>query len=308
MIIRIYLIIHFLNIIGSLPTIMDLQSNLGLMLVNNYYPLAIAKPLLPNIIPVGGVHIRAPKELPFQIRRFLDDARSGAIYIYLGDEKLCADIPKDKLDVLLHTLGKRPERVLWTCHDIQKIEGLPKNIMIQHLVPQTDILAHPHIRLFIMNGDIMGLQETIVRHVPLLGLPLFQNEMDNVVLAEKLQIGIRVDYTNLTESSLNWALNTILHKEFYVLNIRDLSKVYRDRPLGGLANAIFWLDYLDRYGNGPLKTQGIGMPLNHLHLSDLRFYNYLMSFVVLGLLIALYFLAMFVWKKRQTDKMFSKLN
>ncbi|KAM7344735.1 UDP-glycosyltransferase family 317 member A1 [Cochliomyia hominivorax] len=301
---------HFKHMKGSSsPTIMDLQSNLGLLLINHYYPLAKAKPLLPNIIPVGGLHIRAPKELPFQIRRFLDEARSGAIYMYLGDEKLCTEIPKDKLQVLFNFLGKRQERVIWTCHDKNlKIEGLPKNIMLQHLVPQTDILAHPHIRLFIMNGDIMSLQESIVRHVPLLGLPLFQNELENVVLAEKLQIGVRVDYRNLTETSLNWAFETILHKEFYVLNIRDLSKVFRDRPLGGLANAIFWLDYLDRYGNGPLKTHGVGMPLNQLHLSDLRFYNYLMSFTVLVLIIGLYFLVMFVWKKRQTDKMFSKLN
>ncbi|XP_046811242.1 UDP-glycosyltransferase UGT4 [Lucilia cuprina] len=293
---------------ASIPSIMDLQSNLALLLVNNYYPLATPKPLIPNIIPVGGLHIRAPKELPWHIRRFLDEARFGAIYMHLGDEKLCADIPKEKLDVLFHVLGKRQECILWTCHDVQKIEGLPKNMMIQHLVPQTDILAHPHIRLFIMNGDIMGLQESIIRHVPLLGLPLFENEMENIMLAEKLQIGVRVDYTNLTESSLDWALETILHKEFYVLNIRDISKIFRDRPLGGLANAIFWLDYIDRYGNGPLKTQALGMPLNELHLADLRFYSYLRSLVVLGVLIGLYYVGMFLWKKRQTDKMFSKLN
>ncbi|KAI8127596.1 hypothetical protein FF38_03168 [Lucilia cuprina] len=293
---------------ASIPSIMDLQSNLALLLVNNYYPLATPKPSIPNIIPVGGLHIRAPKELPWHIRRFLDEARFGAIYMHLGDEKLCADISKEKLDVLFHVLGKQQERILWTCHDVQKIEGLPKNMMIQHLVPQTDILAHPHIRLFIMNGDIMGLQESIIRHVPLLGLPLFKNEMENIMLAEKLQIGVRIDYTNLTESSLDWALETILHKEFYVLNIRDISKIFRDRPLGGLANAMFWLDYIDRYGNGPLKTQALGMPLNELHLADLRFYSYLRSLVVLGVLIGLYYVVMFLWKKRQTDKMFSKLN
>lgn len=299
---------HFKLIKGTTPSIPELQSYLALLLVNNYYPLATPKPFTPNIIPVGGLQIRAAKELPWNIRRYLDDARSGAIYMHLGDEQLCADIPKDKLDIFFHVFSKREERILWTCHDVQKMDGLPKNVMIQHFVPQIDILAHPHIKLFIMNGDILGLQDGIIRHVPVLGIPMFKNELENIILAENLQIGVRVDYTNLTETSLNWALDNILHKDFYVLNIRDVSKAFRDRPLGGLANALFWIDYILRYGSNPLNTQGLQIPLNQLHLSDLTCYYFLMSFVIVGVLVGLYFLGMFLWKKRQTSKMYSKLN
>lgn len=287
---------------------MELQSNLALLFVNDYYPLARPRPLNPNIIPVGGIQIRAARELPWHIRRFLDEARSGAIYMHLGDEQLCADIPKDKLDVLFHVFSQREERILWTCHDVQKMEGLPTNVMLQHLVPQTDILAHPHVQLFIMNGDLMGLQEAIVRHVPIIGIPLFKNQMENIALAEKLQIALRIDYTNLTETSLKWALDSMLRKEFYVLNIRDISKVFRDRPLGGLANALFWLDYILRYGSQPLSTRGVGIPLGDLHLNDLLIYYILLAFVIIGCLVGLYYLGMFIWKKRENAKMLSKLN
>lgn len=291
-----------------MPSIIDLQSNLALLLVNNYYPLLTPKPLIPNVLPVGGLHIRAPKELPWHIRRFMDESPSGVIYLNLGDEKLCNEISQDKLNVLFHVLGQRKERVLWTCHDVQKLEGQPKNIMIQHLVPQTDILAHPHIRLFVTNGDIMGLQEGIVRHVPLLVMPLFKNEMANSFQVEKLQIGLRLDYTNLTQISFQWALETIMHKEFYVLNVRDVSKIYRDRPLGGLASTLFWLNYIQQYGSGPLKTQGISIPINQLHLSDLRLNSYIWTIAILGLLVGFYFLFMFLRRKQQNHKMFSKLN
>ncbi|XP_061389084.1 UDP-glycosyltransferase UGT4 [Musca vetustissima] len=293
---------------GPVPSIVELQANLALLLVNDYYPLAIPKPLIPNIIPVGGLQIRAPRELPWHIRRFLDEARSGVVYINLGDEQLCKEIPKERLEVLMHVFSKREERFLWTCHDLQKLEGLPKNVMLNHLVPQTDILAHPHIKLFIMNGDLMALQEAIIRHVPIVGIPLFDNELENVQTAVKLQFGLRIDYGNFSEVSLNWALDTMANKEFYVLNIRDISKIYRDRPLGGLASALFWLDYILRYGSLPLKTQGIGMPLDELHLSDLILYNFLLLILILPCLAGLYFLGMFLWRKRQTEKMFSKLN
>lgn len=287
---------------------MELQTSLALLMVNNYYPLATPRLTLPNIIPVGGLHIRAPKELPWHIKRYLDEGRFGVIYMHLGDEKNCKDIPKEKLNVLFDTLSERQERVLWTCHDIQQMEGLPKNIMIQHLVPQTDILAHPHIKLFIMNGDIMELQESIIRHVPLLGIPLFENEFKNILLAERLQIGVRVNYNNLTKTSLSSALETILHKEFYIRNIRDISRVYRDRPLGGLANAMFWLDYIERYGGGPLKSQHFVITLNQLHLADLRLYSFITLILLIGTVIALYFLGKFLWRTRRTSKMFSKLN
>lgn len=288
---------------------MELQANLALLFVNNYYPLATPRPLIPNIIPVGGLQIRPARELPVQIRRFLDEARSGVVYINLGDEQLCGEIPKDKLEVLFNVFKKREERFIWTCHDMpfQK-KDIPKNLFIQHLVSQTDILAHPHVNLFIMNGDLLGLQEAIVRHVPIVGIPLFQNEMENVMLAEKLLIGLRIDYSNLTEASLNWALESMIKKEFYVLNIRDVSKIYRDRPLGGLAHALFWLDYIVRYGSLPLKTQGVGMPQGQLHLNDLVIYNLMLAAVVLASLVCVYFLGMFLWKKRQTEKLFSKLN
>uniref|UniRef100_T1PGY1 UDP-glucoronosyl and UDP-glucosyl transferase n=1 Tax=Musca domestica TaxID=7370 RepID=T1PGY1_MUSDO len=293
---------------GQIPSIVELQSNLALLLVNDYYPLATPKPLIPNIIPVGGLQIRAPRELPWHVRRFLDEARSGVVYVNLGDEQLCSEIPKERMEVLLHVFSKRDERFLMTCHDLKKIDGLPKNVMLNHLVPQTDILAHPHIKLFIMNGDLMALQEAIIRHVPIVGIPLFDNELENVQTAEKLQIGLRIDYGNFTETSLNWALDAMANKEFYVLNIRDISKIYRDRPLGGLASALFWLDYILRYGSQPLKTQGIGMPLDQMHLSDLMIYNFLLLLLTLASLVGLYFLGLFLWRKRQTEKMFSKLN
>ncbi|XP_075168037.1 UDP-glycosyltransferase family 317 member A1 [Haematobia irritans] len=299
---------HFTQIQGPLPSVMDLQSNLALLLVNDYYPLATPRPLVPNIIHVGGLQVRAPRELPWHIRRFLDEARSGVVYINLGDEQLCGEIAQDKLEAFLHVFSKREERFLWTCHDIQKMDGLPKNVMLQHMVPQTDILAHPHVKIFIMNGDLLALQEAIVRHVPIVGVPLFKNELENVMMAEKLQIGLRIDYENLTETSLIWALESMAYKEFYVLNIRDTSKIYRDRPLGGLASALFWIDYVLKYGSQPLRTNGVGIPLGEMHFNDLIVYNFIVTIIVLSSLVGIYFLGAYVYRKRQTEKMFSKLN
>lgn len=149
------------------------------MLFNNHVPLATPRPQLQNTIYAGGLHVRPPRELPWNIRRFLDEARTGAIYMNLGNELQCKEIPKDTMQLLLNVLGKTKRSVLWTCHDSVDKLGieLPKNIMIQHLVPQTDMLAHPHVKVFLMNGDLLSLQEGILRHVPMVGVPLFREEV-----------------------------------------------------------------------------------------------------------------------------------
>uniref|UniRef100_A0A1B0A7H7 UDP-glycosyltransferases domain-containing protein n=1 Tax=Glossina pallidipes TaxID=7398 RepID=A0A1B0A7H7_GLOPL len=292
-----------------LASIPNLQANLAVLLVNNYIPLSTPRPVLTNMISVGGMQIRSPRALPWHVKRFLDESRSGVIYMHLGDHHLCSTIPKDQLLILFKAFKAHSERVLWTCHDAESLHGLPDTVLLQHMVPQTDILAHPHVKLFIMSGDLLGLQEGIVRMTPMLALPLFENEFKNTELMEKLKIGIRLDYMNMTTESLQWALKTLIGNEDFVLNIRKVSKMFRDRPLGGLATAIFWLDYILQYGATPLHSPMVIIPLTELHLQDLFvYYFFLLTVIISTVVVVLWYGGKILWKKHQTRKLFSKLN
>uniref|UniRef100_A0A1B0BT17 UDP-glycosyltransferases domain-containing protein n=1 Tax=Glossina palpalis gambiensis TaxID=67801 RepID=A0A1B0BT17_9MUSC len=293
----------------TLASISNLHANLALLLVNNYIPLVTPRPMLTNMIAVGGMQIRSPRALPWHIKRFLDESRSGVIYMHLGDHHLCSTIPKDQLRTLFKAFKARSERILWTCHDVESLHGLPDTVLLQHMVPQTDILAHPHVKLFIMSGDLFGLQEGIVRMTPMLALPLFENEFKNSELVEKLKIGARLDYVNMTTESLQWALKTIIGNEDFALNIRNVSKMFRDRPLGGLATAIFWLDYILQYGATPLRSPMVIIPLKELHLQDLFVYYFVLAIVIISTVaLMVWYAGKILWKKHQTRKIFSKLN
>lgn len=67
-------------------------------------------------------------------------------------------------------------RVLWKWED-EDISKLPKNVMVKPWLPQSDILAHPNVKLFITHGGLMGTQEGVYRGVPMLGIPIFCDQV-----------------------------------------------------------------------------------------------------------------------------------
>ncbi|ALC42380.1 Ugt58Fa, partial [Drosophila busckii] len=289
-------------------TVEELQAHhLALLLLNNHVPLLTPRMMVQQIVNAGGLHIRGPHELPWNIKRFVEESRAGIIYMHLGNEQNCGELPKEMIKILFEFLGARKERVIWTCHDATKLKGLPKNVMIQHGVPQIDILAHPHVRAFIMNGDLLSLQEGIVRHVPMLGLPIFQNERKNMQLAERLGVGLQLKQSNLSNLALNWAVDELLNQQKYQVSIREVSSEFRDRPLGALASAIFWINYVVRHKGGTaIRTRGIDIESNQLHLYDLFIFYLAVLLAFVLLLLGAYYAVMYALQKKRSK--FSKLS
>jgi hypothetical protein len=55
---------QFFNFTDAAPPLTELLRKTSLLLVNNHFTLNYPKPLMPNIIEVGGMHIEQPKKLP----------------------------------------------------------------------------------------------------------------------------------------------------------------------------------------------------------------------------------------------------
>jgi glucuronosyltransferase len=54
---------HF-NYTSSMPSITDLEKSTALVLVNHHFSISYPKPVMPNYVQVGGMHIKPPKNLP----------------------------------------------------------------------------------------------------------------------------------------------------------------------------------------------------------------------------------------------------
>jgi hypothetical protein len=62
---------QFFNDTDSLPPLSELVRNTSLLLLNNHFSLNYPKPMMPNLVEVGGMHVQPPKALP-QVQAYFD--------------------------------------------------------------------------------------------------------------------------------------------------------------------------------------------------------------------------------------------
>ena len=194
-------------------TLGQLISNVSMVLLNNHFSLNFPRPYVPNMIEVGGIHLkRKVNELPTNIKSVLDNATNGAIYFSMGSNLKSTDLPVATRDAILRVFAKLNHQVLWKFEDTN-LPGKPDNVFISDWFPQDDVLAHKNIKLFITHGGLLGTQEAVYHGVPVLGIPIFGDQMMNMAIAVSNGFGLTVQYTNLTEASLTWGLNAMLSND-----------------------------------------------------------------------------------------------
>lgn len=55
---------YFSDLPQPLPSIEELEKNVSLVLMNTHFSYDNARPLVPGIVEIGGVHVKPPKPLP----------------------------------------------------------------------------------------------------------------------------------------------------------------------------------------------------------------------------------------------------
>lgn len=71
-------------------------------------------------------------------------------------------------------------------------------------------LEHPNVRAFITHGGLLSVQEAFYTAVPIMGIPMWDDQFENVDLCVKKNIGVRIDLNEITEKTLDMALKRIL--------------------------------------------------------------------------------------------------
>lgn len=133
-----------------MPHVADLYNNVSLFLVNTHISLSKPRPRMPGIVYYGGAHIKPPKPLPNHLQEFMDTAEHGVIYFGLGSHLQSSKLPKEKMDAFLNVFRTLKQRIIWKFED--ETYKVPPNVFIGKWLPQSDILAHPNMVLFITHG------------------------------------------------------------------------------------------------------------------------------------------------------------
>lgn len=199
---------HFPNV---KKTYKELVGNVELLLVNAHPSLGYLRPVVANTIQLGFLHIKPPKELPMDLLKRLDDSKNGVIYMSLGT-LVKSSFLKKNIEIFVDVFRELDYDIIWKFED-EQIENKPKNVYTNKWFPQSDLLAHPKVKLFITQGGQQSLEESIDRNVPVLVCPIHGDQQSNGARAVIKNIGQVMNLKKIDKESLKNAIIEIISNE-----------------------------------------------------------------------------------------------
>ncbi|XP_029767798.1 UDP-glucuronosyltransferase 2A1-like isoform X7 [Terrapene carolina triunguis] len=147
----------------------------------------------------------------------------------------------------LHCKPAKPlPEVLWR-YKGKKPETLGPNTRIYDWIPQNDLLGHPKTKAFITHGGTNGIYEAIYHGIPMVGIPMFADQPDNIAHMKAKGMAVELDFNTMQTQDLIDALNMVINNSSYKENAVRLSEIHHDQPIKPLDRAVFWIEFVMRH-------------------------------------------------------------
>uniref|UniRef100_A0A3P8TRZ4 UDP-glucuronosyltransferase n=1 Tax=Amphiprion percula TaxID=161767 RepID=A0A3P8TRZ4_AMPPE len=239
--------------------IISLLQEADIWLFRSDFVFDFPRPTMPNIVYIGGFQCKPAQPLPADLEDFVQSAgEHGVIIMSLG--ALIQGLPKDIADEIASVFAKLPQKVIWR-HKGERPSMLGNNTLIVDWMPQKDLLGHPQTRVFVAHGGTNGVQEAIYHGVPVLGIPLFFDQYDNLLRLQERGAGKILQLGDVNGKTFEQGIKELLHQDSYRQNIQRMSRLHRDQPMAPMDQAVFWVEYVIRHKGAPhLRTEAYKMP------------------------------------------------
>ncbi|XP_078453348.1 UDP-glucuronosyltransferase 1A5-like isoform X2 [Lampetra planeri] len=238
--------------LGRDVTAMELLSNASIWLHRTDFVLDYPRPTMPNMVNVGGMTSGEAKPLPQDLEEFVQSSgEHGVVVVSFGS--LVSAIPYRIANILAEGLGRIPQKVIWR-YEGPTVENLSNNTKVMPWLPQRDLLAHAKTRVFVTHGGSHGIYEAICYGVPMLGLPLFGDQFENMARMQSKGAALVLNIHSLDAGSLASSISTIATHKNYKEKASLLSRLYHDQPQKPMDRAVFWVEFVMRHGAEHLRV------------------------------------------------------
>uniref|UniRef100_A0A452TR98 UDP-glucuronosyltransferase n=1 Tax=Ursus maritimus TaxID=29073 RepID=A0A452TR98_URSMA len=217
-----------------------------------------------------------------EMEEFVQSSGENGIVVFtLGS--MIKTMPEERANTIASALAQIPQKVLWR-FDGKKPDTLGPNTRLYKWIPQNDLLGHPKTKAFITHGGANGIYEAIYHGIPMVGIPLFADQPDNIAHMKAKGAAVSLDFHTMSSTDLLNALRMVINDTSYKENAMTLSRIHHDQPIKPLDRAVFWIEFVMRHkGAKHLR------PASH----DLTWFQY-HSLDVIGFLLACVATAVFV--------------
>lgn len=127
-------------------------------------------------------------------------------------------------------------------------------------MPQSDILAHPNVRLFISHGGLFSSLESLDRGVPLLIIPFFGDQHRNGRRVQNAGYGEVLSFADITESALTKLIDKLITSPAYMDRAKELQMLWKDNMVKPMDEFVWWIEHVVKSrGAKHLKTHAINI-------------------------------------------------
>ncbi|XP_032314870.1 UDP-glucuronosyltransferase 2C1 isoform X1 [Camelus ferus] len=236
---------YYSKVLGKPTTLCETMGKAEMWLIRTYWDFEFPQPYLPNVEFVGGLHCKPAKPLPKELEELVQSSgEDGVVVFSLGS--MVKNITEEKANMIASALAQIPQKVLWR-YTGKKPDTLGANTQLYEWIPQNDLLGHPKTRAFITHSGTNGVYEAIYHGVPMVGIPMFGDQHDNIARVKVKGAAVEVDLHTMTSSDLLNALKEVINNPFYKENAMKLSRIHHDQPVKPLDRAVFWIEFVMRH-------------------------------------------------------------
>ncbi|XP_066485299.1 UDP-glucuronosyltransferase 2A2-like [Tiliqua scincoides] len=236
---------YYSDILGRPTTLCEVMGKAEIWLIRTYWDFEFPRPFLPNFEFVGGLHCRPAKPLPEEMEEFVQSSGEDGIVVFsLGS--MVQNLTDEKGNMVALALSQIPQKVIWR-YKGKHPESLGPNTRLYDWIPQNDLLGHSKTKAFITHGGTNGIYEAIYHGIPMVGIPLFADQHDNIAHMKAKGMAVELNFNKMTAKDLVDALNTVIHNTTYKENAERLSQIHHDQPVKPLDRAVFWIEFVMRH-------------------------------------------------------------
>uniref|UniRef100_A0A8D2E2U2 glucuronosyltransferase n=1 Tax=Sciurus vulgaris TaxID=55149 RepID=A0A8D2E2U2_SCIVU len=181
------------------------------------------------------------KPLPKEMEDFVQSSgENGVVVFSLGS--MVGTLNEERANVIASALAQIPQKVLWRFYGKKPDTLGPNTLLYKSSKNQT----------FITHGGANGIYEAIYHDIPVVDIPLFADQYDNISHMKIKGTAVRLDFNTMSSTDLLEALNKVIKdpstlNPFYPKNATRLSRIHHDQPVKPLDRAVFWIEFVMRH-------------------------------------------------------------
>nr|AAH25940.1 UDP glycosyltransferases 3 family, polypeptide A1 [Mus musculus] len=260
---------HFAE--GSQPVLSDLLLKAELWFVNSDFALDFARPLFPNTVYVGGLLDKPVQPIPQDLEDFISQFGDSGFVLVALDSVVSMIQSKEIIKEMNSAFAHLPQGVLWTCKSSHwpKDVSLAPNVKIMDWLPQIDLLAHPSIRLFVTHGGMNSVMEAVHHGVPMVGIPFFGDQPENMVRVEAKNLGVSIQLQTLKAESFLLTMKEVIEDQRYKTAAMASKVIRNSHPLTPAQRLVGWIDHILQTGGAAhLKPYAFQQPWHEQYMLD----------------------------------------